>query len=259
MTVMRHAIVLLLALCGASAIAAPTTDPAETEWVRQAEDKLQATFENLQFEKIAASEVPGLVEIYSGGKILYYQPEKELLLLGEIYAANGVSLTEQKVSAFAAQKAGNIDRSLALVVGDGPKEVIAFVDPDCGYCRQANAWFQAQDFPDVKELVYFMPVKGRAQAEARALEAVCASGPERRAALTRAFDTSAHLDLSQSVRCPEGLQLLAKQAETARAVGVYATPFFIIDGEVIAGFDKTRLTELLGTPAAASRASLEPR
>jgi thiol:disulfide interchange protein DsbC len=234
-------------------------EPADEQWLQQAEDKLQATFQNMQFDRIAPSEIPGLLEIYSGGKILYYHPDKELLFIGELYAANGISLTEQKVAAFAAQKASAIDRSQALTVGSGPKEVIAFVDPDCGYCRQADAWFQAQAFPDVKELIYFMPVKGREQAEARALAAVCAPESDRRAALTRAFDSSARLDLTKSVRCTEGLQQLAKHAETARAVGVYATPFFIIDGEVIAGFDKTRLTELLGKPAAASRLSAPAR
>lgn len=235
--------------------ATPTAEPTQAQWLTEAQEKLKATYQNLTFEKIAASDLPGLIEIYTGGKILYYHPEKELLVIGEVYAANGVSLTETKISAFAAQKAGAIDRSLALTVGHGPREVIAFVDPDCTYCRQAHAWFQAQDFSDVKELIYFMPVKGRAQAEARALGAVCAPKAERMAALTRAFDTSLRLDLTESARCQEGLDLLARHADTARAVGVYATPFFIIDGEVIAGFDKTRLTELLGQPAAAARIS----
>lgn len=233
-------------------------DASESPLLQRAQDKLQSTFQNLQFDKIAESEVPGLMEIYSGGKILYYHPDKELLLIGEMYTGNGISLTEQKVVAFAAQKASGIDRSKALVLGTGPREVIAFVDPDCGYCRQADAWFQAQAFPDVKELIYFMPVKGREQAEARALAAVCAPESDRRAALTRAFDSSARLDLGKSLRCAEGLQQLANQADIARAVGVYATPFFIIDGEVIAGFDKTRLTELLGKPATVSRLSSTP-
>lgn len=234
---------------------AATPDSAEAAWLAQAQDKLAATYQNLTFEKIATSDLPGLIEIYAGGKLLYFHPDKELLILGEVYSANGVSLTEQKIAAFAAEKAHRIDRSQALVVGSGPREVIAFVDPDCVYCRQANAWFQAQDFPDVKELIYFMPVKGRAQAEARALGAVCAPEAERKAALTRAFDTSVRLDLTQSVRCQEGIDLLNRHADIARAVGVYATPFFIIDGEVIAGFDKTRLTELLGQPTAAARVS----
>jgi protein-disulfide isomerase len=90
-----------------------------------------------------------------------------------------------------------------------------------------------------------MPVKGRAQAEARALAAVCAPAAERQAALTRAFDSSTPMDLTKSERCAEGVKQLATHAEIARTVGVYATPFFIIDGEVIAGFDKERLTELL--------------
>lgn len=257
MTVRTLLVALVLSVTSAVALAAaPASEPTEAQWLSEAQEKLQATYQNLSFEKITASDIPGLIEIYTGGKILYYHPEKELLVIGEVYAANGVSLTETKVAAFAAQKAGGIDRTLALTVGNGPREVIAFVDPDCTYCRQANAWFQAQAFEDVKELIYFMPVKGRAQAEARALGAVCAPEAERKAALTRAFDTSARLDLTQSVRCQEGLDLLNKHAEMARAVGVYATPFFIIDGEVIAGFDKARLTELLGRPATAARASL---
>ena len=249
--------ILLLAFTG-TVFAADTPDSQEAQWLQQSQDKLQATFQNLQFDQIAPAEVPGLVEIYSGGKILYFQPEKELLFIGELYTASGLSLTEQKVSAFAAKKASRIDRSAALVVGAGPREVIAFVDPDCSYCRQANAWFQVQDFPDVTELIYFMPVKGRAQAEARALEAVCAPEPLREAALTRAFDSSARLDLSQSARCPEGLEQLARHANIARAVGVYATPFFIIDGEVIAGFDKAKLTDLLGKPPASRVSSSSP-
>lgn len=243
--------IALSALCGTS-IAADTAAPGESEWMRQAQDKLQATYKSLQFDKIAAADIPGLIEIYTGGKILYYSPEKELLVIGEVYASNGVSLTEQKVSAFAAQKAGSIDRSVALTVGEGTREVVAFVDPDCGYCRQANAWFQAQNFPDVRELIYFMPVKGRAQAEARALAAVCAPPAERKAALTRAFDSSTPVDLTKSERCPDGIKQLAAHADIARAVGVYATPFFIIDGEVIAGFDKERLTQLLTSPAPAA-------
>jgi hypothetical protein len=112
--------IALAALCGTS-IAADTATPGESEWMQQAQDKLQATYKSLQFDKIAPSDIPGLVEIYTGGKILYYSPEKELLVIGEVYASNGVSLTEQKVSAFAAQKAGSIDRSVALTLGEGSR------------------------------------------------------------------------------------------------------------------------------------------
>ena len=53
----------------------------------------------------------------------------------------------------------------------------------------------------------------------------------------------------------DGIKQLATHADIARAVGVYATPFFIIDGEVIAGFDKERLTELLTGATPPARAS----
>lgn len=251
MTIKAQFIHLAL-FCGLAAIAHADEAnlQAQKTWTEEAQIKLQATYQNLQFDKVGASEIPGLLEIYTAGKMLYFSPEKELLLIGEMFTANGVSLTEQKIATYAAERAGDIDRNAALVIGEGTREVIAFVDPDCSYCRQANAWFQAQAFPDLRELIYFMPLKGRQQAEARALGAVCASRADRPAALARAFDTSRTADSASSEQCPDGPKQLARHAEIARSVGVYATPFFIIDGEVVAGFDKTRLTELLGKPQA---------
>jgi len=217
--------------------------------------KLSATFANFQFDKMEPSPVPGVVEIYAGGRIIYYAPKQEILLMGEMYSANGVSLTQQRVAAFAGERAESVDRSVALVLGNGPKEVIEFVDPDCGHCRAAHKWFSTEKRADIRHLIYFMPLKGRAQAEARVLEALCARQEDREAALSKVFNPTAPIDLTKAVRCREGLDLLAAQAKVAQAIGVYATPFYIIDGKVTAGFNAQTLAEQLGErPATVSQA-----
>jgi len=243
-TILAAAVLMSTSLVGFAADATVSEDDA---FVASATKKLQATFQNLQFEKIGPSELPGVVEIYAGGRILYYAPEKELLIVGEIYGSNGVSITEQKISAFAATKVKGIDKSVALVLGDGPKEVIAFVDPECGYCQRAMAWFEQQNFKNVKLLTYFMPLKPRPQAEAKALEVMCAKPADRRAAMARAFDVNQRADTVNGIRCADGLKALEAQGQIAKAVGVYATPFFMVDGEVIAGFDRNKLSQVIAS------------
>jgi thiol:disulfide interchange protein DsbC len=235
-------ILMLWGWGGLSAAAEPTATPPPMDDIAE---RLRATFTNFEFDAIKPSEIPGLVEIYAGPRILYYAPAQEILVLGELYAANGVSLTEKKVAAFAASKAQQLDRTVALRVGKGPREIVTFVDPDCRYCRAAHEWMREQKPEGVTELIYFMPLTGRPQAESRALKALCAPESERAAALDAVFSGQPVDASTESTPCPQGREQLARHAAMARQLGVYATPFFIVDGQVIAGFDRDKLTALL--------------
>ena len=235
-------ILMLWGWGGLSAAAEPTAAPAPIDDIAA---RLRATFTNFEFDAIKPSEIPGLVEIYAGPRILYYAPAQEILVLGELYAANGVSLTEKKVAAFAASKAQQLDRAVALRVGQGPREIVTFVDPDCRYCRAAHEWMREQKLDGVTELIYFMPLTGRPQAESRALKALCAPESERESALDAVFSGQSADASTESTPCPQGREQLARHAAMARQLGVYATPFFIVDGQVIAGFDRDKLTALL--------------
>src|SRR5688572_9571155 len=112
---MRRRIVLagaliVAAVVSAIACSATTTQAASLPavnplaWVEEAQRKLAATFTHLKFERVSASEMPGVVEIYAGPRILYYAPDQQILILGEMYDASGVSLTEQKIAAYTAEK-----------------------------------------------------------------------------------------------------------------------------------------------------------
>lgn len=233
----------------------PTDAEQQAKLLEIAQEKLKATFQSFQFDEIKASDIPGIVEIYGGGRIFYYAPKQELLLIGEMYTANGLSLTEQKLSQRAAAAAAGLDRSSAVVIGEGPRELIAFVDPDCGYCRASYRWLVARESRDAKVLLYFTALSGRPAAEAKALEVLCAGEQDRSAALKRAFDPAPTDRPNLSVRCAEGVAALEQHAALAKKLGVYATPFFLAGGQVIAGFNRDKLDAYLGGTASDRRSA----
>jgi thiol:disulfide interchange protein DsbC len=249
-------ILVVFTVCAAPPAPTPSVpkfDPAEARaYVEAAQKKLGATFRALQIDKVEPSEIAGIVAVYAGPQILYYAPKEDVLILGEFYTPSGQSLTQERIAKYAGQKSDEIDRSVALTLGQGAREVIVFVDPDCGYCRKAEEWLRAQNFKDVRQQVFFMPLKGRPSAEARALRALCAGDVARAEAFLKVFEKGGGADSAErlfgdSAGCPGGQARLNAHGEIARKVGVYATPFFLVDGVVVAGFDPQRLTELLGS------------
>ncbi len=249
------ALFLVGSIASAAAPGAPAPQPTASddveraEFVAEAQRKLGATFRSLSIDRVEPSEIEGIVAVYAGPQILYYAPKSEILILGEFYSASGESLTQARVSNYAASKSRDIDRTVALSLGNGPREVLVFVDPDCTYCRKAERWLAEQDFTHVRQQVFFMSMKGRPSAEARALRALCADEASRATAFREAFErTTAQSDarlLGEAASCPQGRSRLNAHAEIARKLGVYATPFFVVDGQVVAGFDPKRLTVLL--------------
>jgi thiol:disulfide interchange protein DsbC len=206
--------------------------------------KFEHTFPRTPVASVEESPIPGVVEIFTGMKILYYAPKQDLVLFGELYSGNGVSLTQEKLDARAQERVAHIDKTVALTVGEGTTELIAFVDPDCPHCRHAYNWLAEQKIPGLKKVIYFLPIRGRPAAEARAIQALCAPPELREEALREVFNP----DPNQSVaplQCPQGAQRLEAQGRIAMDVGVTGTPYFVLKGQSITGFDRERLAALL--------------
>jgi len=213
--------------------------------LENAQAQLKATFSQLQFEEIRESEVPGIVEIYAGPRIFYFAPEQKILIFGEMYSAGGASLTDEKLQKYVARRVTKVDRTSALTLGDGSTEVIAFVDPDCGHCRNAYKWFREKNFANVTHRVFFASTATRPGAHARVLRAVCAKDGEREELLNQAFEGGDKVLPTLATGCEGGEERLAAQAKVANDVGVFATPTFMVKGQVITGFDRARLESLI--------------
>lgn len=219
----------------------------EGEVREQVQTKLTKSFHNLQVDDVKASEIPGVYEVYVGSKVIYYAPDQDILVFGELYRSDGHSITADKVSALQAQRAGTIDKDAAVAVGDGPTEVIAFVDPDCGYCRRAHDWLQQQQLQGhITELLYFMPMPGRPDAIARAENLICAPPALRQAAYDELWSREGG-EKAALLKCDGAQKKLAEQAKEAMRFGVQGTPTFIVKGQVVPGFQPDRLIALLNS------------
>ncbi len=138
---------------------------------------------------------------------------------------------------------GGLDLSKALVVGNGPKMVIEFTDPDCPFCRKAAAYFNNRR--DVTLYIFFTPLAMHPHARQKAQYILSGSDKSRlyHEVMAGAVDkTPVHVLTST----PAGVKLLDEQQAIARKNGVDATPTFMIMGRIVEGFDQHKIEELLG-------------
>jgi len=67
------------------------------------QQELSKIFGNTQIIRVEESEIKGLYEVYYNGTypgIIYYYPEKRLIVFGEIWTLNGESITGKKLARF---------------------------------------------------------------------------------------------------------------------------------------------------------------
>lgn len=139
--------------------------------------------------------------------------------------------------------ASGIDLSKALVIGNGPKTVIEFTDPDCPFCRKASAYFHNRH--DTTRYVFFTPLAMHPFAQKKAQHILSGVNKAQlyHAVMSGSIDKLDNRLLSTT---HTGIKLLEEQQAIAKKAGVDATPTFIIMGRIIEGFDLPKIEELLG-------------
>lgn len=196
-------------------------------------------FPQLKPDSIKESEVPGLFEVVSGQNVFYYYQAKDLLVTGEIYSKDGQNLTAERKQALAAAKLKDLPLDKAVKLGNGPKTVIEFTDPDCPYCRKASDFFKGRT--DITRYVFFSPF-----AHPGAINKVYYI-------LNATDKESAYQDMmsGKALPSPEPVygaavkSLAAEQLELAKMLGVQGTPTFYINGTQVVGADLKKIENLL--------------
>jgi protein-disulfide isomerase len=244
MLVLRRRWLLLLAAVMVSLIGVAMADelimrpaPADTR-LRDVEAQLKQSFPQLRADRVVWSQVPELAEVTSGPQVVYYAPAADLLLIGDLIDRKGESLTQQRIEQL--QRAA-IPADAGVIAGEGRRELIVFVDPDCGYCARAAAWLQSQ--PDLRIRFVFMPLQPGSPAEARARAFVCLPPSERLDALPALFTRDG--GETPTAPCAVASEVLSHNAEIAAAAGIRATPTFFIGAQTVQGFDPARLQTAL--------------
>jgi thiol:disulfide interchange protein DsbC len=137
--------------------------------------------------------------------------------------------------------ASGIDISKAITIGNGPKIVYEFTDPDCPFCRKASAYFDKRT--DVTRYIFFYPLPRHPRAKEKARFIL--SMPDK----IRAYHDvmSGRLDTAPPLAStPQGVKLQEEQLEITKKNKVDSTPTFMINGRIIEGFDLKKIEEALG-------------
>lgn len=237
---MKRAVIALAAFftIGASQLfAAPLIEKPEAA--------LKKAFPQIKIDSVTASDITGLYEIVSGQEIFYFYPEKDLLLVGEIRTLTGQNLTgdkkialKAKVQEKALEKLKDLPLNKAIKVGNGPKAVIEFTDPDCPYCRRASEALKGRT--DITRYVFLTPM-----AHPNAITKVyyVLSSKDQEKAYHEMMEgkpVPANAEYSKEIKAQAD-----EYMDLARSLGIDGTPTFYINGQQIVGANMEKINELL--------------
>ena len=229
---------LVSLLSGAALLVLSTVSIAASQGATP-EVSFRAAFPQVKIDGMSPSEIPGLYEVVSGQNILYYYPEKDLVLVGEIYGKDLKNHTAERKGALAAKLVKDLPLDKAVKIGDGKHVVIEFTDPDCPYCRKAAEYFTKRT--DVTQYIFFAPL-----AHPGAITKIqYILGAKNRA---EAYDS---MMIGQEIPATakpasDAIKALAQEhLALAKKVGIQGTPTFFINGEQVVGADVDKLDELL--------------
>ena len=214
--------------------------------VEKPEAALKKAFPQIKIDSVTESDIKGVYEIVSGQDIFYFYPEKELLFVGEIRTLTGQNLTGNKKSALMAklqkkalEKLKDLPLDKAVKVGNGPKKVIEFTDPDCPYCRRASE--ALKDRTDITRYVFLTPM-----AHPNAITKVYYI-------LSSKDQEKAYHDMMGGKPIPADSTEYSKEVKAqaaefmdlARSLGINGTPTFFINGQQVVGADMDKINGLL--------------
>jgi thiol:disulfide interchange protein DsbC len=88
------------------------------------EESFRKSFPDIPMESVTPTAIPGLYEIVSGGKIAYYAPGPEYLIIGEIVTKEKKNLTQERSSELQGKKFKDLPLEKAVKIGSGSHTVI---------------------------------------------------------------------------------------------------------------------------------------
>lgn len=203
---------------------------------------------NTKISKINPGPFDGTYEVIAGSNAFYVNPlnESEVIVGHVINIKTMQDVTQQHLEASAVNKFNfnNLPLDKAIKVGNGKKKLMVFIDPDCPYCQQLEAFLHGQ-LNNVTVYYMFMPLPMHPQALPHSKQILCANNP-----------TKAIYDIMvNKVNVADGSsECQAKADETLKDISTFAikndirsTPYIITDkNQVINGFDTQALQKFIG-------------
>jgi thiol:disulfide interchange protein DsbC len=207
--------------------------------VKTGKENLMKSFPNLKVDDFRESPLKGLYQISAGDQVFYFSPEG-YLFFGEIWTREGKNLTAEMREKVAAERLQNIPLDKALKIGNGPRKVIEFTDPDCPYCRKVDSFLSKRT--DVTRYIFFLPLR-QIHPDAEKKARYILSHTDRGKAFHEVFGGA--LDGKPLSIAAGSQQQLEEMEKVAASLGVRGTPALWIDGVHVNGADIQRISGLL--------------
>ena len=134
-----------------------------------------------------------------------------------------------------------LDFTKAITIGNGPKSVIEFTDPDCPYCRKASKYFDGRS--DITRHIFFYPLPMHPKAKEKVQHVLSQQDKAKsyHMVMSGALDRQPSFEINN-----RGIKLQEEQFDIAKKHNVDATPTFMINGRIIEGFDLKKIEDALG-------------
>lgn len=188
-------------------------------------------FPGVQVENVARAPVPGLFEVYAGGRIWYVDESVNYVLQGSLADARSRrNLTEERLQRLAAVPVDSLplDLAIKIVRGNGSRRIAVFEDPECQACRQLER--ELVRLNDITEYVFLLPLETLHPGTTRTASRIWCAGNQAEA-WEWAVLQGGRLEGAEDCITPFG-----QIAELARKYRIAATPTMIFaDGSRIAG------------------------
>jgi thiol:disulfide interchange protein DsbC len=216
---------------------------SEQEMIAKAEMKFKATFVNSKaIKSFGPSPIEGLYHMQTLNGLMYYYPDKELLVFGKIYDKNGVDLSAQVERASNQKLIDTLPLESALVLGspDAETSYVEITNPYCGHCINYSRWADKQDSSNIKRYVFFFVTDGEGnigegRGKEEAIHILC--HPEDYSKIYNRQKMSLKT-------CEEGRARFDQHSAAMKLMSPTGTPSFIVDGRPFVGFDEALLTNL---------------
>lgn len=150
---MKHlilSVVSALALLPVSLASAHPTDPAPSD-----EAAIPRVLQNTTNVRLSPSPIPGLQQVTAGRNVFYITEDGKHVLIGHILSGDdGTDLTAQAEQDALKPFFAKLMQDAPVKFGTGPHQVLAFLDPDCQFCRRV--WPSLKALKNVEVGVHLM-------------------------------------------------------------------------------------------------------
>lgn len=224
-------------LCILFLVPAPAFVFAENSYT---EKMFKKSFPNNNFESINPTSIKGMYEVYTGNQLYYYMPEAEVIFYGSIISKDGINITRESNIKKIEKKMASLPLESALKIGEGKTTVVEFMDPDCYHCRLAYKFFSQRQ--DVTIYVFFFPLSQVSERKIRHI--LCAKDKLKmyEDVMIGKFDNNTPLNICTDKKVDETVKT---HIRLSSQIGIRSIPLFFIKGQVIVGFEKSIIENLL--------------